>query len=159
MEAKSLKNGNKIYLFNRGEATLEEAKVVSVSVPHFDARAGSSASLVVDVTVEAGAETRTYTMRDSADVSFVGNLTVCTGKESLLREVEGIKQQAEQTLDQVDKLKQIVVRCRELLTDMNPAEKERVEMEKWKSGMEADMRDMKGMLSSLIRELKGGEHE
>lgn len=159
MEAKTLKNGNKIYLFNRGEATIEEAKVLSVSVPHFDARAGSSASLVVDVTVEAGTETRTYTMRDSADVSFVGNLTVCTGKDSLLREVDSIKQQAEQTLEQVDHLKVIAERCKIILTDFNPEARERAEMEKWKNGMETDMRDMKSMLSALISELKGGEHE
>ena len=98
-------------------------------------------------------------MRDCTDVCFVGNLTIATSKECLIREVESIRQQAEQTLEQVDNLKMIMEKCKTLLADLNPAEKERAAMETWKRGIESDMHDLKDMVSTLVHELKGGGHE
>lgn len=157
MEAKNLKNGDNIYLFDRGEATISEGKVVSISLPHYDTNIQNPTLLVIDVTVEVGGEQRTYIMRDSAEISYNGNLSVCAGREVAIREVEGVKTKAEQTIKSIDHIRMIADKCGRILADLNPAEKEKKEMEKWKRGMESDVKDLKGMMKTLLNELKSKE--
>lgn len=112
--------------------------------------------MVVDITIEEGGASKTYTTPDSLSVTYAGNeLVIATEREGILKEVESIKAQNEDELSKVSVRKNIVSECETILAEWNPQFKERRETEERFTKIETSMTDLKGMLSDLIKELKG----
>ena len=73
---KDIKSGYPVYFLNRETITAYQGKVVSVSVPRYDMQVVNKANapLVVDITIEASGQTKTYTISENATTTYAGNI-------------------------------------------------------------------------------------
>lgn len=161
---KDLKNGYPVYIFNHETVEVTQGKVLGVAGPHFDNHYGSSTDMVVDVTVEHGGATKSYTFKDGTEIGYAGQFVIATGREGILREVEAMKSQSEQALSKVDAHKTIIDKCSTILEELNPAFKEKQENNARFSKIEqdlqsfgSDMRELKELIRGLsnTKERKG----
>lgn len=152
---KDLKPGYPIFLFSRTNVEVRQGKIVNVTPPHLDTHYGNPTEMVVDITIEDNGQTFTYAFKDSTEVGYTKDLVVSPGRDVILREVEVMKTQSEQALAQVDNHKAIVEKCSQILSEFNPALKERKETEERFSKLEGSVGELKSMMQSLINELKG----
>lgn len=126
---KELKSGYPIYLFDRANATVTLGNVVSVTAPHYDNHYGNPMDMVVDVTAEFDGTTKAYTFKENVENGYVGNIVISSTLEVMLREVAAFKAQIDQELSQVDKKKEASDKCGVILTEFDPALKEKKETE------------------------------
>lgn len=152
---KELKSGYPIFLFDRTNLEVTQGKVVNVSPSHLDTHYGNPTEMVVDLTVDVGGQTTTYTFKDSTEVGYAKNLVISSGRDVILREVEIVKTQAEQALAQVDSHKVAVEKCSQILSEFNPALKEKKETDERFSKLEGSVGELKDMIMGLVKELKG----
>lgn len=142
------KIGQTIYVLNRTDMSLVEAKCTNVSIPHLDTYGGSPNKMVVDVTLDYGNGTqRTYVTSDGAEIAYSADQILVTDKRSLISEIESIKSASEKTIADIDKHKAIVEKASKLLIEVNPAEKEKQEYEQRFSNIES-------MLQQLLKQTK-----
>lgn len=111
--------------------------------------------MVVDVTIEDGGFSRTYTMSDNISVTYANDLVLSTERDGVLREVEILKNQSSEELSKMDEYKKDVDECEKILAEWNPAFREKRETEERFSKIETSMADLKNMMAGLIKELKG----
>lgn len=156
---KDLKIGYQVYILHKGDdIKVGVGKVTAVSPPRFPQTQGNfqTMQMVIDVTIEENGESRTYTTPDSLSVTYAGNeLVITTEREGILKEVETIKAHNEDELSKVATRRALVEQCERVLAEWNPQFKEKRETEERFSKLETSMADLKGMLSGLIKELKG----
>lgn len=155
---KDVKQNYPIYILNKRDVTIVQGKVTNVSFPHIDTGIPSykigASQMVVDVSIEAEGKTATYTIPENLAITYAGDLVLSTDKASLVNEVEALKNSAEQIIASVEHNKSIVEKATALLSDMNPAYKEKQETEKRLTKMEGDVSEIKKMLSELSKQLK-----
>ena len=156
---KDLKIGYQVYILHKGDdIKVGVGKVTAASPPRFPQTQGNfqTMQMVIDVTIEENGESRTYTTPDSLSVTYAGNeLVIATEREGILKEVETIKAHNEDELSKVATRRALVEQCERVLAEWNPQFKEKRETEERFSKLETSMADLKGMLSGLIKELKG----
>ena len=159
---KELKSGYPIYLFDRANATVTQGKVVSVTAPHYDNHYGNPMDMVVDVTAEFDGTTKAYTFKENVENGYVGNIVISSTREGVLREVSAFKAQLDQDLSQVDKKKEASEKCGVILTEFDPALKEKKEtetrfaqIEKSLENYGSDVRELKELMKGFVKELKG----
>lgn len=159
MTFKDLKPGNAVYLLYRKEnITATTGKVTSVSAPRFPQTKDMTQvmQMVVDVTINNGNTARTYTVPDTLAVAYAGDGTViATSKEGIVREAENIKAQCEEELTKTEARRRQAEQCDVIITEWNPQVRERRATEERFSKLETAMSDLKGMMASLVKELKG----
>lgn len=152
---KDLKNGYPIYIFDRSEVKVSQGKVANVGVPHLDSHYGNPTEMVVDVTVDYDGQVKTYTFKDGTDTGYVSNLVISVGRDAILHEVEALKTQSEQELAKQGMYEENLKKCSTILSEFNPAFKEKKENEERFSKLETSVGELKDMLRGLVKELKG----
>lgn len=167
MMFKDIKQNYPVYILNKQDLSVVQGKVVATTFPHVDMNAQKVTptaisptnslgnQMVVDVTIEAGGKTATYTIPESLSVTYAGNIVLSTDREGIAREVEALKSSAEQVLLSVEKQKEIVDKTTALLAELNPVYKEKKENEERFTKIESSVAEMKTMLSNFIKEFKG----
>lgn len=158
---KDLKENYPLFILDKQDMSLTQGKVVSVTPPHYDVKAGQP-SMVVEIEVEANGRTRPYVIPENLSVTWSGSSVLATEKEGLIRDIEAIKSTSEQVLASVGYHQGVVEKSSELLKELNPAFREREESEKRFKAIEgsvaemgAEVSDMKKMLTDFIKEFKG----
>lgn len=155
---KDLKTNYPVYIFDKSETSVQEGKVVNTGLPHFDLNYTSTTRMVTDVTIKVGDVTKTYTFKDDSDIGYADNLVISPNRDVILREVESVKDQSEQILEQVDLHKATVEKCNKILSEFNPVFKEKKETEQRFSQLETSVGDIKEMLSNLMNTINGNNH-
>jgi len=143
-----------VHILDKESLELTQGIVKNISFPHPDTAKPYGQSLVVDVTIEAGDKTATYTIPDSLQVTYAGNLVLATGKELMSNELESMKANAQSILQSVDRQNKIVKRSDEILASLNPVYKEKAENEKRLTNLENSVNKMSELLEAFIN--KGG---
>lgn len=155
---KDLKTGYQVYFLDKETTSFYQGKVVSVAVPRYDAPQAfgtqHQSGLVVDVTIEANGTTKTYTIPETATITYAANLVLSTDKDGILREVEAMKSASEQALAQVDKHKETLTKCEALLEELNPAFAEKRAQDKRIEGIENEVKSLGAVLRDFINEFK-----
>lgn len=77
-----------------------------------------------------------------------------TDKEGILREVEALKAASEEALSQVERHKQAVTNCNQLLEELNPAFAEKRAQDKRIEGIENEVKSLGAVLRDFINEFK-----
>jgi hypothetical protein len=158
---KDLKPGFSIFIYDQSTIVVKSAKVVNVSTPHLDSNiqrtpiGSSPMSMVVDLTIDQDGVNKTYTIPDTSETAYAGSVVISTERANILREVEATKTKFEQHLSQVPDIKAGLTKCNDILVEFNPAYKEKKETEERFSNIENNVNDLKGMMSEILRELKG----
>lgn len=150
---KDLKNNYPIYIFDRADISVREGKVINIGLPHYDLHYNPSTEMVTDITVKVDDTTKTYTFKDSSEIGYADNLIISPNRDSILREVQIIKDQAEQALKQVPVQKESIEKCNKILSEFNPVFKEKQETEERFSKLESSVGDIKDMLSNLMNKI------
>lgn len=156
MQFKDVKNGYPIYILDKDSVELSQGVVKSISFPHADTSQpmyGNNA-LVVDVSIEANGKCATYTIPESLQITYAGNLVLSTSKEVMANEVEAMKNSAEQILSSVDHHRDVISKSSKLLSELSPSYRDKAQTEERFTKIESDMGEMKDMLSSIIHEFK-----
>ena len=166
---KDLKSGFPVYIYNRNSVELQQGKVVNdVGLPHIDSnyKLGSMPSpnmstMVVDVIVECDGNVKTYTFKDNMEIGYAGDLVIATDKSQVLREVEAAAVQSEEHISKTEFHQTRLDKCKKLLIELNPAIKEKQQMDNRLSALEEANKDnakklgnIESMLASLMKEFK-----
>lgn len=127
---KDIKQNYPVYILDTQELEFTQGKVTQVSFPRLEMNQKTSkAEMIVDVTIDANGKTATYTIPENLSVTYAGNIVLSTEKSGLISEVEAQKTNAEQVLSSAEKAKTIIEKAPSLLSELNPALKEKQETE------------------------------
>ena len=156
---KEMKPGYPVYFLDKESVKAYQGKVVSVAVPRYDAPKFGQISqpqtgMVVDVTIEANGEAKTYTIPESTSVAYACMVVLSSDKDGILREVEALKSEAEATLSKMETAKANVAKCDAILEEWNPQIAEKRENERRIEGIENEVKSLGQMVRELINEFK-----
>lgn len=154
---KDLKIGYPVYIFHKdGEKRITQGKVTAISPSRLPQTPSlQTMQLVVDVTIDDGGSSRTYAIPDNTSVTYTNGLVLSTDREGVIREVEILRNQCAEELAKIEEYRKSVSECEKILTEWNPAFREKRETEERFSKLETSMSDLKSMMSGLIKELRG----
>lgn len=152
-----LRAGAPLYIFNRNEVALAIGEVVSCNqsqqFPNVTpTNWAQMPTLVVDVVARVNGQEYTYPKLPAnqviADVQGTA-LVVSESREAIINEIERCRKESERVLADVDRHKQIVERCGEMIAELNPQIKIEAQREKELQ----ELRDQVGELASVKNEL------
>ena len=154
---KDLKIGYPVYIFHKdGEKRITQGKVTAISPSRLPQTPSlQTMQMVVDVTIDDGGSSRTYAIPDNTSVTYTNGLVLSTDREGVIREVEILRNQCAEELAKIEDYRKSVSECEKILTEWNPAFREKRETEERFSKLETSMSDLKSMMSGLIKELRG----
>lgn len=150
MTFKELKQGYPVYILDKDKFCVKNGKVASVSFPRVDTMP-TGRQMVVDVVLEVGGNSATYTMPEDAAVVYANNLVLSTEQHCLALEVEKMKHESEQVLASVDRHKEIIDCADDLLAQLNPSFKEKRETEQRFEKIESHVSGMDSKLDRIIQ--------
>lgn len=152
---KDLKQNYPVYIFDKQNITFIPGKVVSVSFPHMDnSNPMVMGKSVVDIVIEADGKSATYAIPDSMSVAYAGDLVISTDRDSIIREVEAVKNNSEQYLKGVERTKTVLEKSTSLLAELNPEIRAKQENEQRLSNMEQSIQELKKMFEGFMDEFK-----
>lgn len=156
---KDLKIGYPVYIFHKdGEKRITQGKVTAISPSRLPQTTSlQTMQMVVDVTIDDGGSSRTYAIPDNSSVTYSNGLVLSTDRDGVIREVEILRNQCADELSKIEEYRKSVSECEKILTEWNPAFREKRETEERFSKLETSMSDLKSMMSGLIKELRGQE--
>jgi len=157
---KDVKTGYPIFILHKTDPLiLSQGKVISNPTTHvsqiqpFNPMNTQTTQMMVDVTIEDGGVTKTYTIPETSSVTYGNDLVLSTDREGLIREVESMKAVSQDHLNQVSFHEKRLASCEKILSDLNPAFKEKKDTEARFGKIENDMKDVKTMITDLIKKL------
>lgn len=157
---KDTKAGYPVYLLDKEQTKATQGKVISVSAPRVQTPQGTTfapsltASLVVDVTIEAEGTTRTYTIPETSALVYAGLLVLSTDKEGILREVQALKTASEEALSKIAKHEQTIAGCNKVLEEWDTAFAEKRKTDERITGIETAVQNIGKQLKDFIDQFK-----
>lgn len=131
MTFRELKSGYPIHLLDRTALIYRQGKVMSVGIPHADLQPGNYGKMLVDVCIQTpDGKSNTYSVCDTEQTAYAGNLLLSCSKECITNEVRAIKTQTEDALAKVADAQKTIDNCKALLEELDTAYKDRQETEK-----------------------------
>lgn len=114
---KELKAGYPVYLFDRASLDYEQAKVMNV-LPNYNV--GNYGKMEVNVTIQTkDGKQNTYSVADTEQSAYAGNLLVSTSKECVINEINALRNNSDEILQNVESYKRIVKECDKLLAELD----------------------------------------
>lgn len=98
---------------------------------------------------DGSGKTGSYVIPEGLSVTYAGNLVLATEKAALAGEVEAMKSSAEQALASVDRQREILDKATALLSDLNPAFREKRENDKRFDDLESSVNELKDLVRQL----------
>jgi hypothetical protein len=165
MNFKEIKPGYPVYILDKQGLTVVEGKVTAVGFPYYPVPKEPAAigatphtmqpqGMSIDITIDAGGKTATYTIPEHLSVTYAGNIVLSTDQQGLTREVEAMKNAAQQVLDSMNRQKEIIAAASGLLEQLSPVYKERAATEKRFAALEGAVSEIKGLIQGLANEFK-----
>lgn len=152
---KDVKQNYTVYILDKQDMNISQAKVSAVGFPRMDIMQNThNTQTVVDITLDSNGKIATYTIPESLSVTYAGNIVLSTDKDGLMHEIEAMKNNAEQVLASVDKQKQILDKANTLLSELNPVYKEKKETDLRFSKIENSISEMKDMFANFLNTYK-----
>ncbi len=148
---RDIKQGYPVYILNKQDLTILQGKVASAGFPRLDTNPMSGKTeMVIDIAVDDGSgKTGSYVIPEGLSVTYAGNLVLATEKAALAGEVEAMKSSAEQALASVDRQREILDKATALLSDLNPAFREKRENDKRFDDLESSVNELKDLVRQL----------
>lgn len=158
---KDTKQGYPVYLLDKEQVRATQGKVVSVSQPRVQApqvgvypQNPLTTSLVVDVTIEADGQTKTYTIPETSSLTYAGQLALSTDKECILREVQALKTASEEALGKMESHKTTIEHCNEVLEEWDTTFAEKRRQDERITGIETAVQNIGKQLKDFIEQFK-----
>ena len=114
---KELKSNYPIFLLDRATLNFEQARVMNVQ-PNYQSVNMNRIEVNVTIQNKEGKQ-NTYAVADSEQSAYAGNLFISTSKDSIINEVNALKNASEEVLSKVEEHKQTVEKCKNLLAELD----------------------------------------
>lgn len=127
-------------------------KVVAVSDPRYMPQQGVSYGMqvrVLDLTVELDGETKTYTVPETQNVAKAMGITLATGIDPIMNELNAIKQNSQDIIDSVPFNKERIASCEKIMEDINPSFRQTREQDRKIAGIESKVVELSGSFEDL----------
>lgn len=174
MVFKDIKQNFPIFILDKSSVELIKGKVTATTFPRPDTGIGQNivngnygtvvppfnqqpnVRTVIDLTIEAGGRSATYTVSENASVNYAGDLVIATEQSLLKSEVEAIKNAAEQALapERIKQLEQQREKSTALLAEINPEFKQQQEYDARFKNLEGSVDELKDLMKNFIKEFK-----
>lgn len=154
MTFKDIKQNYPVYILNKQELKVVIGKVAAVSFPRLDNTNAAKPQMMIDVTIEADGKSAVYSIPQDLSVTYAKDLVLSTDSEGLSREIEAMKNAAEQVLASVDYQKSVVEKSASLLAELSPVYKEKMQTEERFNNIEKSVSEIKEMMSNFIKQFK-----
>lgn len=152
---KDVKQNYTVYILDKQDMNISQAKVSAVGFPRMDIMQNApNTQTVIDITLDSNGKIATYTIPENLSVTYAGNIVLSTDKDGLMHEIEAMKNNAEQVIASVDKQKQILEKANTLLSELNPVYKEKKETDLRFSKIENSISEMKDMFANFLNTYK-----
>lgn len=159
----NLRVGSPIYILHKTEPKLIVGEVSSVSLPVpvlnqvYQAGVFQQPKTTVDVKVKYNGEVIDYQKLPSEmSIADFGNsgMVISESKDSIINEVQILKNNSANILDSIEKHKKIMEECDVMLQTLNPSVKQEAERNKEMEAMKSEMKEMKEMLAQVLKSKK-----
>lgn len=114
---KELKSNYPIFLLDRATLSFEQARVMNVQ-PNYQSVNMNRIEVNVTIQNKEGKQ-NTYAVADSEQSAYAGNLFISTSKDSIINEVNALKNASDEVLSKVEEHKQTVEKCKNLLAELD----------------------------------------
>lgn len=151
---KDLTGGYPIHLFDRATRQYKQGKVMNVSPPHPDMDASKKPNMMppmpnfagkmyVDISVQTDdGKHNTYSVADTEQTAYYNTLVISCSKDSIVNEVNALKNQAEDMLGKMDDFKKTVEDCNKLLESLDSSFREQQATDKRLTKLEEGMAEI-----------------
>lgn len=140
MMFKELKAGYPVYLFDRASLAYEQAKVMNV-LPNYNV--GNYGKMEVNITIQTkDGKQNTYSVADTEQSAYAGNLLVSTSKECVINEINALRNNSDEILQNVDSHKRIVKECDKLLAELDTGFRDKKNTERRLDTLEQTMQEI-----------------
>lgn len=153
---RDLRVGAVIYVLNKREPRLEIGEVtdakLSIAPQTFTGGVLQPQRPLVDIAATFGTETRNY-KQVPADVAIADfskeGIVISESKEQMVNEIESLKKLSKKLVDEVDRHKKIIKDCDKLLSELDPAIKEKAQQTQEIETLKTQMGAMSNQLSQI----------
>ena len=151
LQFKDLRAGNPVYLFDRnGDMNITMCHAATdASMPHIDYNSTQinlqrPNQMIVEVNIDIDGKTTQFVIPEDACVTVTpDNRVIATDIAPIMREVETIRQHAQEVVASVDANKERIVRCDELLEAWNPDLRAKRETERRFTGIDKTISELR----------------
>lgn len=145
---KDLKQGHTVHFFDRKTANYEQGIIASdPSLPHYQS---NMPTMVVDVAITVGSDTKTYSIPETLSTTYYGDICISTDIPSILNEVSQLSHQADTAIAALPKWEDIKQKCSSLSETLNPSVKEKKMLDERMTKIESSISDMKDVFNKFI---------
>ena len=156
---KDAKINQVLYSFNRANCEVETSKIITVSPSHLEIPQGQAVTgayspapkMVVDITTD---NQKTYTVNDTNELAYYLDCIITCNLSVLLKEIESHKAASEEALSKIEHHKACIAKCTELLSQYDPAQKERKEIDARFEKLENSLQSLTTSITDFINEFK-----
>lgn len=154
----SLRSGSSIYILDKNEdLQLKIGVVESVSAmrPMYKtynpaASFGTNIQTVVDISVKVGEQRIQFEgVPSNLSLHSNGNVVISESREAMIQEIDSMLQNSKNILQSIDKHKNIVSQCENILKELNPVYAKEQERDDAITSLTEQVNDMQGVLSRL----------
>lgn len=122
---KDLKIGSPFYILSKDDISLKTTKISNITAPHIENKMNSMTQMVVDITVELNGKPVTYIVPDSSMVTYCGQEILTSDKSQIISELKSIKSINEQTVSMYSTAKENIVKCDNLISELDDVYREK----------------------------------
>lgn len=157
---RSLRPNSSLYVLKKDTMTFEIGTVISVSspVPKYQMQPtfGQTQEMVVDITARVGDQDLTY-QKIPADLDIAdfgnNNIVITDNRDAMNVEVTSIKKRNTDIVNNIEHNKELIIKCDEILTQLNPEFAEKQAQQKQINDLQAQMLEMSKGLASILEKL------
>lgn len=149
---KDLKQGHTVHFFNRKNADYQTGIIASdPSLPHYQS---TMPTMVVDVAITVGQDTKTYSIPETLSTTYYGDTCISTDVADILREIDQLSNQADTAIAAIPNWEKIKEQCNTLRDTLNPEVKEKKLLDQRMTKLENNMSDMTNMFKQLLKKFE-----
>lgn len=139
IQFKDIRAGHTLHLFDKEKKEYTPSKVESVKPPYF---ATTGVQKVIDITLQAWGNSKTYVVPEDASVAYDGTLMIATDKGQVQLEVLGIRGAADARLKSHETDIACVEQCDKVLEQLDETIAEKRETERRFASIEQKLNEL-----------------
>ena len=154
MTFKDIKTNNTVFIFDKNNLKVIQAKVINTSQPKIDMSKPNSCmsgtTLIVDIDLNIEGKTVSYSIPENLDITYTNTgLVLATDPNKLINEENILHQEANDQLAKKEYYENIINKTPDLLAELNPQLKEKQETDRRLNLMESSMSTMQSDISKI----------
>ncbi|MCQ2350264.1 MAG: hypothetical protein MJZ98_07310 [Paludibacteraceae bacterium] len=160
----NLRGSAPLFVLHKQDPRVEIGEVISVSQPQPQYNVAYQNGLMqppktcVDVRIKVNDQTiDLQKLPSEQSIADCNGMVVSENKDAIINEVAAMAKISQSVLDSMDRHRDIVERCNQLLEELNPEVRREAERTKELNDLRSEVADLKGMLAQLLNSNNKGE--